>query len=146
MVWGAYHALLFVPLILTGDNKKYSGVVAEGRKLPSFKDSLQVCSTFILVVLGWIIFRSSDINQALGYIARLFDSSILSTPSDPLTLLKLIVFCVILIIIEWIQRTKEHGLDLLIKSPVLRFFIYFLVFFITVAGTGNPVTFIYFQF
>lgn len=146
VVWGAYHALLFVPLILTGDNKKYSGVVAEGRKLPSFKDSLQVCSTFILVVLGWIIFRSSDINQALGYIARLFDSSILSTPSDPLTLLKLIVFCVILIIIEWIQRTKEHGLDLLIKSPVLRFFIYFLVFFITVAGTGNPVTFIYFQF
>ena len=146
VVWGAYHALLFVPLILTGDNKKYSGVVAEGRKLPSFKDSLQICSTFMLVVLGWIIFRSSDINQALGYIARLFDSSILSTPSDPLTLLKLIIFCVILIIIEWIQRTKEHGLDLLIKSPVLRFVIYFLVFFITVAGTGNPVTFIYFQF
>ena len=146
VVWGAYHALLFVPLILTGENKKFTGVVAEGKKILSLKEVLQIGATFILVVIGWIIFRASDINQAIEYIARIFSSSILSTPFDPLTLLKLLVFCTLLAIIEWIQRTKEHCLDISIKSPVLRFLIYFLVFFITIAGSGNPVTFIYFQF
>ena len=31
IVWGAYHALLFLPLILTGKNRKYTNQVAEGR-------------------------------------------------------------------------------------------------------------------
>lgn len=146
VVWGAYHALLFVPLILTGDNKKFTGVVAEGKKLPSFKEFLQICSTFILVVIGWIIFRASDIHQTIGYIKGLFDKSILSTPYDPLTLLKLLIFCAILVIIEWLQRSKEHGLDISFKSPVVRFAIYFIMLFLVIAGSGSPVTFIYFQF
>ncbi|SEA73184.1 D-alanyl-lipoteichoic acid acyltransferase DltB, MBOAT superfamily [Xylanibacter ruminicola] len=146
VVWGAYHALLFVPLILTGDNKKFTGVVAEGKKFPSLKEVLQIGTTFILVVIGWIIFRASDIHQAIGYIIRLFDSSMLSIPFDFLTLIKLLIFCTLLAVIEWFQREKEHGLDISIKSPILRFLIYFLVFFITIAGAGNPATFIYFQF
>lgn len=146
VVWGAYHALLFVPLILTGDNKKFTGIVAEGKKLPSLKEVLQIGTTFILVVIGWIIFRASDIHQAMGYIVRIFNSSILSTPFDPLTLLKLLVFCTLLSIIEWMQRTKEHCLNISIKSPVVRFAIYFIMLFLVIAGSGSPVTFIYFQF
>lgn len=146
VAWGAYHALLFVPLILTGGNKKFSNVVAEGKRLPSFKELIQMLSTFVLVLVGWIIFRSDNIHYAADYIQRLFSQSMFSIPDDPLTLIKLLVLCLVLILAEWIQRTKEHGLDFAIKSPILRFAIYFFVFFLVIAGSGNPVTFIYFQF
>ena len=35
VAWGAFHALLFLPLILLGKNRRYTDVVAAGRKLPS---------------------------------------------------------------------------------------------------------------
>lgn len=146
VAWGAYHALLFVPLILTGGNKKFSNVVAEGKRLPSFNELIQMLSTFVLVLVGWIIFRSDNIHQAVDYIRRLFSLNMFSIPDDPLTLIKLLVLCLVLIVAEWIQRTKEHGLDFTVKSPILRFAIYFVVFFLVIAGSGNPVTFIYFQF
>lgn len=146
VAWGAYHALLFVPLILTGGNKKFSNVVAEGKRLPSLNELIQMLSTFVLVLIGWIIFRSDNIRQAADYIWRLFSISMFSKPDDPLTLMKLLVLCLVLILVEWIQRTKEHGLDFAVKSPILKFAIYFVVFFLVIAGSGNPVTFIYFQF
>ncbi len=146
VVWGAYHALLFVPLILTGNNKRYNNVVAENKCLPSFKELIQMLTTFAFVVIGWIIFRATDIHQAAYYIVKMFSPTIMSTPNDPLTLIKLLVFITVLLMIEWIQRKKEHGLDIAIKSPILRFLIYFVIFFFTIAGSGNPVTFIYFQF
>ena len=146
VAWGAYHAILFVPLILTGGNKKFSNVVAETKCFPSLKEFFQMLSTFVLVLVGWIIFRSDNIHYAADYIQRLFSQSMFSIPDDPLTLIKLLVLCLVLILAEWIQRTKEHGLDFAIKSPILRFAIYFFVFFLVIAGSGNPVTFIYFQF
>ena len=146
VVWGAYHAVLFVLLILTGDNKKFSGVVAENRCLPSFRELSQMILTFVLVVIGWIVFRAATIEQAIEYIGMLFDRSILTIPYDPLTLGKLLVFCFVLLLIEWVQRKKEHGLDISINSPILRYAIYTIILFLTIAGSGNPVTFIYFQF
>lgn len=146
VAWGAYHALLFVPLILTGDNKKFKDVVAQDRILPSVKELFQMSATFILVIFGWIFFRADTIGSAFEYICGLFDRSICSVPYEPLLLLKLSAFCLLLIIIEWIQRSKEHGLDIRVKSTVMRFVIYFMIFIITLAGSGNPVTFIYFQF
>lgn len=54
--------------MLLGINKKYKNVVAENKLLPSVKELLQIIITFLLVVIGWIIFRSEDINQAYNYI------------------------------------------------------------------------------
>ena len=54
IVWGAYHALLFLPLILLGKNRKYTNVVAEGKLLPRVKEICMMLLTFLLVALGWI--------------------------------------------------------------------------------------------
>ena len=59
IAWGAYHAFLFLPLILTGKNRKYTNQVAEGRVLPSLREVGQMLVTFFLAVFGWIIFRST---------------------------------------------------------------------------------------
>ena len=64
LAWGTYHALLFLPLILLGANRKYTNHIAEDRILPTWREGMQMLLTFVLVVLGWIIFRSASIAQA----------------------------------------------------------------------------------
>ena len=51
--WGAYNALLFIPLLLSGNNRNNMDTVAAGRKLPSFKELLQMSLTFLAVTVGW---------------------------------------------------------------------------------------------
>lgn len=38
LAWGAYHAILFLPLILLGKNRKYRDIVAKGKILPSINE------------------------------------------------------------------------------------------------------------
>jgi hypothetical protein len=71
LVWGAYHALLFMPLLLLGKNRQYTNTVAENHILPSWKELFAILSTFILVVTGWIIFRAENIHQAFDYISKI---------------------------------------------------------------------------
>jgi D-alanyl-lipoteichoic acid acyltransferase DltB (MBOAT superfamily) len=150
IAWGTFHALLFLPLILLGKNRKYTNTIAEGKKLPTVKEFVQMGTTFGFVVLGWILFRAESIMQAWNYIADIFSSS----PSHIAALhtlgsYKLVVtlfFTGILMLIEWINRTQQHGLQIHISSPLLRWGIYFAMVFIIWAFGGAQETFIYFQF
>ena len=76
IAWGAYHAILFLPLILTGKNRKYTNQVAEGRILPTLKEAGQMLLTFFLAVLGWIIFRAESIGMAWEYVCGMCDVSL----------------------------------------------------------------------
>ncbi len=142
--WGAYHALLFLPLILLGKNRNHIDVVAANRVLPSLKEFGQMLLTFLLAVLGWIIFRSESIGQAFDYFKHLFDKSLFIMPSIPI---KTTLFILVMLIVEWIQRKQQHGLVLDgVKSHVLKYAIYVsIVAMIFVFGTFNE-AFIYFQF
>lgn len=146
VLWGAFHALLFLPLILLEKNRKYTNVVAEGRLLPSFTDLFRMLSTFILAALGWIIFRADNIDIAISYFARLFDYNLWG---NPYLTNKVFIFLplFIMIIIEWIHREREHGFTLeCVKNKFLRYIIYFSIAFLTVINMGPEQNFIYFQF
>ena len=147
ILWGIYHALLFMPLLLLNKNRRYTkNVIAEGKLLPSFKEAVQMFSTFFLVLIGWIIFRSNDIGEVSDYLARLFSPSLfeVSFPHGK----RALIYCLVLLIIEWMQREKEHALQINkeIKSPVVRWGIYYILIFIIVFLQGTPADFIYFQF
>ena len=147
ILWGIYHALLFMPLLLLNKNRRYTkNVIAEGKLLPSFKEAVQMFSTFFLVLIGWIIFRSNDIGEASDYLARLFSPSLfeVSFPHGK----RALIYCLVLLVIEWMQREKEHALQINkeIKSPVVRWGIYYILIFIIVFLQGTPADFIYFQF
>ncbi len=146
IAWGAYHALLFLPLILLGKNRKYKDVVAEGRLLPSLKEAGQMLLTFFLVVIGWIIFRADSIGQAWNYFRSIFTRTLFSMPDAPgVTGVSLGI--VILLVVEWLQRRREHGLDLSgMKVPVFRYTIDLGVLFLMFAFGGHSENFIYFQF
>ncbi|MDR0866657.1 MAG: MBOAT family protein [Candidatus Symbiothrix sp.] len=159
IAWGAYHAVLFLPLILSGKNRKYTNVVAEERKLPDVKEFFQMGITFFLVVIGWILFRSDTIHQAVYYTQHIFSSSIFTVPNfsfpgfyikSRLALSTLIFSLPVLFITEWFQRKKEYGLQIdNVKSTFVRWCVYMAL----ISGTfyfylyfGQSTTFIYFQF
>ena len=80
ITWGAYHAILFLPLIMTGKNRKYTNQIAEGRLLPTLKEVGQMLVTFALAMFGWIVFRSESIRQAWEYVCMIFNKSLFKIP------------------------------------------------------------------
>ncbi len=149
IVWGAYHALLFLPLILLGKNRKYTDVVAAGRWLPTWKEAGQMLLTFLLAVVGWIIFRASNITEAWHYLCGMFDKSLLSVPwlDDRHYYIPVVLSVAVMLVVEWLQRDRDHAFDLSgIKSHVLKFGIYYVMVALLFWLGGHAESFIYFQF
>lgn len=154
VAWGAYHALLFLPLILSGRNRRYTGEIAAGRKLPSAADIRRMAGTFGLVVVGWIIFRAETIGDAWLYIRRIFSPAILdrvalgSSCESPG--IHAAIGVVILLAVEWCQRTRNHGLQLSGTAQIRRRSVRYAVYYLLILGIyimhAQQQTFIYFQF
>lgn len=144
--WGLYHAILFFPLLLLGKNRKYTDVVAKGRLLPSLRELCQMLLTFSLVVIGWIIFRADNVTTAWDYLSRMCSLSIfdISFPWER----RLLLFPVLLLVVEWLQRDKQHALQIddAVRSPALRWGIYCVLIFMIFFLQGSQEEFIYFQF
>lgn len=147
--WGLYHAVLFVPLILLEKNKRYNVKAADDRLCPSFLDFVKMTSTFVLVVFGWIIFRSDNIDSALTAFGKIFSMSFFSLPdlSQFEFFIPTLVSLLVCFVLEWINRNRIHGLDISwIKNKSIRLLVYYSLFIMIVLYSGKNVTFIYFQF
>lgn len=147
IIWGAYHALLFFPLMLLGKNRKHTGLVADGRWLPTYREILQIGGTFLFVVIGWIIFRSENIFEATNYITRMCTHVLIEKPFC----LHVLKFPLLMLAIEWVQRDKQHALQIkegswLSYHGILRWTIYIALFILTIGNMGENEQFIYFQF
>ena len=145
IAWGLYHAVLFLPLILGGRNRRYTDVVAAGRSMPSLKELGQMLLTFCLAAMGWVIFRADTLGQAWDYWVGMFaryggDVSTMELP--PL----LIVGVVLMLVVEWLTRTQEHGLAIERLRPWMRHACYLLILAACLLFCGQNQTFIYFQF
>ena len=149
IAWGAYHAVLFLPLILAGRNRKYTNQVAEGRIFPTFREAGQMLLTFFLAVFGWIIFRSESISLARDYVCGMWQPGTLKAVYRCFTMWQVrapMLFALFMLVVEWFQRDKEHGLQMDNMSWPLRYLIYVVLLIIIVCYFSQPVTFIYFQF
>ncbi|MBO4402764.1 MAG: MBOAT family protein [Bacteroidales bacterium] len=143
LAWGAFHALLFLPLILLGLNRKYTDTVADGRWLPNLKELGQMALTFVLAMFGWILFRSQSIGEAFGFVGGIFTGGLADCSFPKRTF----CFVLVLIVVEWLQRKREHGLSMEgVRSGVVRYACYLVTLaLIFMYGVFNE-TFIYFQF
>jgi D-alanyl-lipoteichoic acid acyltransferase DltB (MBOAT superfamily) len=145
--WGAFHALLFLPLLISGKNRKYTDTVARGKVLPSLKEAGQMLMTFLLVVIGWVIFRAESIHQAWDYLSRIvvdFHPNLLMCNKEAL------LSIVILLVVEWLQREKQFGFQLeakgIFRYRAVRWGMYYALFLFTFFLAGRQEEFIYFQF
>lgn len=147
--WGLYHAVLLIIYNVLGINSKKKPVVAAGRWLPSLKELLQMVVTFVLVVIGWIIFRCEDMSQAVHFISHMFTS----LADGPLVVYGKRGLCagIIVLMVEWLQRDKQHALQLdpargILKYTAARYLLYAGIVLAMFFLAGQVQTFIYFQF
>lgn len=148
IAWGVYHAVLFLPLILLGMNRKYTNQVAEGRWLPTWKEAGQILLTFMLAVIGWIIFRAETITQAWDILCSICSRDVLSIPFliNRDYYLPTFLWIALMLLVEWLSRNKQHGLDIATLPAYARYTIYLLLVFIVSIFGGQTTNFIYFQF
>ncbi len=149
LAWGGYHAGLFVPLIATKRNRRYTDTVAEGRRFPTFREVRGMAITFCLVVIGWIFFRSETITDAWRYLTGIFSHTLFDKPvgyGREHDLWVTLAWIVVMLCVEWIQRKRDHGLAIgMVRQRWLRWLIYYAVIISLFFGEGVE-TFIYFQF
>ena len=148
ITWGAYHAILFLPLIMTGKNRKYTNQIADGRLLPTLKEVGQMLVTFALAMFGWIVFRSESIGQAWEYVCMIFNKSLFKTPYivSPTYILPMPFILFVLVVLEWTGRNKECPITMRYHQRVWRWLVYVLFIVMIFAFGESTESFIYFQF
>lgn len=149
LAWGTYHAVLFLPLILLGKNRKHTNVVAAGRALPTLKELGQMVLTFFLAAMGWVLFRADTIAQAIEYYRLMFANLFKGSPNitSQLNLWVLVVAIALLTVVEWLNREQEHEFVRQPRSRYLRWGLYIIIIFMIGAYmVTNEMPFIYFQF
>ena len=138
VAWGLYHGGL------TALYKKSEDVYSTVRQI------LSIIVTFILVVIGWILFRAESISQAIDYCVRM------STLQDGLGIggLELsniqvvgtFMFITILMCTECLTANKSQPLVAIAQNRFIRWSIYILLILCMLVFPGKSETFIYFQF
>lgn len=147
--WGLFHAVLLAIYNLGGINTKYEHEVAHGHTLPSIRELFQMFITFFLAVVGWIIFRAETMSQAVSYIYRMFVSPFYGSSVGSLKYT--FSFVIMMMVVEWLQRDKQHGLVFddykgLLRYRTVRWSIYVCILLVTLVFAGEQSQFIYFQF
>ncbi len=144
--WGLYHATVLAIYNILCINTKHKNIVAYGKCFPNVRESFQMILTFSLTVIGWIIFRSENMSHAIGYFKSIcsndfFDASVLYGKT-------ILIYCIVLLAIEWIQKEKLYALQIDgTKSVILKWLICLSVALTIYMFMSTSIsTFIYFQF
>lgn len=148
VAWGGINALLFVPLLLRDKTKEFTEL--GDHRFPTVKELAQMVTTFALVTVTWVFFRSPTIGDAVSYLGGLFEADnwrSLPATSELRYWLPVTALIALTLVVEWLQRNKDHALDIRNIPQVYRWGVYQLVivalFFFGVFGAER---FIYFQF
>ena len=152
IVFGLLHGIYFMPLMLFPKRNDESG----SHKQTFFFNLARFCKMFglfLVIMLTCIFFGSSSLTEALEFINKIFSSSVLSSTTWPpftnvFKAFITVLFIVILLATEWMQRLQSHELQLdHIKSPYLRRSIYIaIILMILLFGSVMHINFLYSRF
>jgi len=148
--YGFLHGCYFIPLVL---GKGITKVKFNNKVFPSFIEFAKMLGTFSLVMFSLLIFKASSLTQAVSYFSHFFSSSIFQIPIvfNVQSSLVVISFCMIVLLVEWVQRNKDHALQF--SSISYHYHFYFRSLVVTVVfwaiviwGASGNKTFMYFKF
>ena len=146
--WGLFHAALLAVYNILGINTKHEHIVAYGRWFPTLKELFQMGLTFVLAVVGWIIFRADSMPQAVSFLSAMFTNPFFDASRLPGV--NYLCFGLVLLAVEWLQRDKQHALQFPNVKPFqyrfVRWGVYYGVIVLIARFAGASQTFIYFQF
>ncbi len=152
-LFGLYHGLLYIPLILSGAFFKKAKLKTNKLGLPVAKDFGRMVLTFVLVVIGLILFRADSVGQAWEYVCGMMQFGTIKATyrffmPDELLAFPANVYILIMMIVEWCQRVKQHGLAVSKANhlALLRVIFYYAMILTVLSYSCVEKTFIYFQF
>jgi len=143
--WGFINALFFIPLLLLKKNRKNTDTIAQGKILPNIKELFQMGTMFSLTTLAWLFFRADNIGQAFSYIGNIFTKSLIVAPHGS-GAKHIVPLLLILVVVEWLQRDKQHALENLKMHISLRWAVYYILIYFICWHVGTRQQFIYFKF
>ena len=148
--WGAFHALVFIPVFLMGRNTIYKdSVVGQNTLFPTLAEIGQVLLTFGIVTFSRIFFRSESITDAFGFIKQILFNFSYETYEHPMgyRMVDFYVLVVLFVFYEYLIRKDERS-PFKFKSKVIRFVLYALIIFVMLLFYDDSIdrSFIYFQF
>ncbi|UAB83194.1 MBOAT family protein [Zunongwangia sp. SCSIO 43204] len=147
VIWGLLHAFCFVPSFLLNKNRKYLDNISTKFYLPGLTDFLAIFKTNIIVIFGWIIFRSKTLHEAALYLKRMFNPENIEFQLQYLSIERyapeLLILIFLFVILEWFNRKNEHPIHGRFKTLKLSFIIVGIVLFGVFSDSSE---FIYFQF
>ena len=106
-LFGIYYALLFVPLILRGRmNKKAKVKWSHGWLLPPAA-LLRIVGTYLLIVVGQIIFRSVSVPDAFGFMAQIVQGGKTELPPYIMHSLVAGLLCLAVVVVnDWMEECR----------------------------------------
>ncbi|MBS1581255.1 MAG: MBOAT family protein [Bacteroidetes bacterium] len=150
VIWGAINGLYFLPSILRRRHRRFLDVIAQDRVLPTFFELRHLVVTFVMIAFTRVFFRSPDLHTAWTMLERMFSASLFAPLGLPYTgyLYECLALAGGMFAVEYVQRRKQHGLQLEAGTPrALRWAIYLFVVAVIVAyAPMGGAEFIYFQF
>lgn len=106
-VFGLYYALLFVPLILCGRmNKRNKFKWSRGWLMPSAV-LLRIVGTYLLIVVGQIMFRSVSVPDAFGFMAQIVQGGKTELPAYISRSLVAGLLCLAVVVVnDWMEECR----------------------------------------
>ena len=153
LLWGLYQGIF---IVISMNTSKARRKFEKKHKLKDNKvyEVFTIIVTFFIVSIGLILFRSESIVQAWEYACGMMQFGTLrafyrffTLPEIRLTNL----FVVMMLVVEWLQRDKQHGLEgmdklYVFRNKYLRPIFYALLLLLVLVYGGKHASFIYFQF
>ena len=141
--WGLFHSILFLPTFMFNKNRNYtSSIIAANTLLPSLKEFINVVTTFLLVTIGWVFFRSESIGDSFSYLTSMISNINIVTHLSP----KISFYILVLVLVDWTQRFDERNLFVTFPKLIFKIFVIICVFLILINFKKESQQFIYFDF
>jgi D-alanyl-lipoteichoic acid acyltransferase DltB (MBOAT superfamily) len=96
-LFGLYHGLLFIPLIVSGEFQKKQKIKFKGY-IPNASFLLKMLGTYLLVAIGLIIFRAPSVGEAWGYVESIWKAEVLFSVPEGKLIISIACFIMLL---EW---------------------------------------------
>ncbi len=143
VVWGLFHALLFLPLLLFNVNRSHLITKSYG-----WLDFAKIGVTFLVVCIGWVFFRADSIADAFQYLAHMLELKNLGLTLFYKTNANLMIFALSVLAVGilsmqelvWVIKKRELPKISALGALLLVLLIFFMGSF------KNQMDFIYFQF
>ena len=136
---GLFHSILFLPSFIFKTNRKYNtSIIAENTLLPSPKEFIQVITTFTLVTVGWVFFRSETITDAFSYLNQMISVNLMPQFYKSYFIYYIIPFT----FLEFI----DYKFNFLVKKTIIVEICLSIILTIILNHLGGKNQFIYFQF